>query len=910
MALPSSFTVPNARAVNQGGNPTKWTPYGAFADRKIITVYADFEVLFGAFENGEVDLTDWPVDPNKFASYGGNPDMFLTDGIAEFGIFELDINHHNQLFGVSQQEASGLAAPASPLKPTAAGTEVRRAIAHLLDKPDYENCSQCVFTPEHVDIQSPPAQGLLGNGVAVDSKLDASVRAEDCAAHSWFTPCDATTPPVSAYNLTPDAIGGAAFIGNTQNNVADHGYSGTNDLRASCDHFVAAGATISGGGSCVDVAAGTQKLSLGGDVGLYIRTHLARRGFGQILADSINWLFGPAGCSNAGNGCATKIRYGDPSTGSRNPVYFVISQVSDIVFRTAPARDDWQLYTGGWSLGSNPDHLYALYHSDFASDVCGGKKSVFAQNYMFYCSPDYDTQSENGQFAANLAAASSAFASAAVIAHRNVMTIPVYSGAGNRFVALQAWDGLVSQNGAGFQAGFWSEFNMRAKVPCTVVNEAGCYSPADSQFAAGGGDPSTIRRGFSQEVHKLSLFQATTVWDFEVLVELYDSMLASNPLTAGVGAQIMDWMTVSHTSTYDSVNDRTTQTWKLRKDLTFHNGQPVTADDVVYTILAYRDVPSANLQPSVANVISAVAASSRDVVVTLARRSPFYELNIGGLPIIPKSVWVPFCGAVPNDNSQCADPAFDPMQAGIMIGSGPWECRHIQTGVIGGTCTQTAGGQPGTQDVSLGGRVLLTKNEGYMRNPNLQGSSFQALSWADGDDSGKVDILDIAAAALNFGGASQYWDHTLFGVTDEQVDIGEIATIAFYFDHGITSPIAPGTMTGMAPLDPFGYDPAAGVGLYYEGTVKVGGNLLVEIHVLQGNAAALAGQLQVKLVPEGGVWGGTAFAGALEGANDIIFTIPAPAPGHYWLYLDYNNALARRANNDPLPGLPLEIIVS
>ncbi len=771
--LPSALTP--ARAVNQSG-PTLWQPFGPYANRVLITVYADFAAMFTAFENGQIDLTDWQVEsPVTQQTYGLNPDFFLTSAIDELGIFELDVNHHNSFMGVAQQENRVVDPFTSPStkQPTAAGIEVRRGIAHLLDKPDFVNVAALNGLAKYVDIQAPPAQGLQPGGNPQASQLSAALRAEDCAAHPWFTPCDASNPPVSAYNLSPDsnAVPGFAF--------ANHGYSGVNDLRAACDHFVAAGFTITGAGGCLAVAQGTAHLNSAGTINYYIRTHPPRKAAGQAIMTGLTNLFG---------GAAGTFLYGTNAA----PTYYTITQVSDIVFRTAPDKDDWHIYTGGWQLGSTPDHLYSLYYSSFASDDCGGKKSTFAQNYLFYCSPAYDQEGALGQFAANLADANTHFTNAAVIANRNVMTVPFYSGAGIKYVALNGWDGVVSQSGHGFQTGFWSLLNMRCK-PGYVATPP--YQP-------GAGDCTTIRRGFSQEVHKLSPFQATTVWDFEVIGNIYDSMLAVNPLTAGVGQQIIDWMTTKHTSSFDGTI--TTQTWTLRNDLKWHDGQPVTAADVVYTIKAYRDVPSANFQPSVANVIDAVALDTRTVKVTLSQQSPFFELNIGGLAIIPKHIWSPICGDPPSSASSCADPAFDPMTAGIMVGSAAYQCLNINTNAVGGSCTQTAGGAIGTQDVVLGGRVLLTRYNGYMRSsPTVEDSSLGRISWADADNSGKVDILDIAAAALKFGVNDAYWNHPIFGTDPTKVDIGEIATVAIYFDHGITSPFAPGALVGLGDMDPF-----------------------------------------------------------------------------------------------------------
>ncbi len=770
------------KAVNQSG-PTLWQPFGPYASRVVITVYSDFAAMFTAFENGEVDLTDWQVEiPTTQATYGANPDFFLTSALDELGIFELDINHHAPFLGIQMQENRGPDSFTSPStkQPSAAGVEIRRALAHLLDKPDLINVAALQGQGKYVDVQAPPAQGLSIGGAA-PSRLPAAILAEDCSEHPWYTPCDVDHPPVSAYNLVADSLPDpfAGFV--------NHGWSGSEDLRAACDHFVLAGISITpSGASCADVASGAAKLVSGGQtVKFFIRSHAPRKAFGTIIFDAMNYLFDQR---VAFNGCIS-----------------VQCIFSPVIFDTTD-KDDWNLYTGGWGLGSLPDHLYQVYHSLFASNACGGKKNTFANNYVFFCSPEYDQEASAGQFAPSVAEAAVHFSNAALVAHRNVMTIPVYSGAGLKYVALNGWNGLVFQFGKGFggDASFWSFLNMRCKDG---------FVPADGRYRPGGGDCSTIRRGFSQEVHKLNPFQATSAWDLEVLHGIYDSMLRVNPLTGGLGQQAIDWMTVRHTSSYDATVNVTTQVWTLRNDLQWHDGVPVTASDVAYTILAHRDVSCLGLLlPCISPVLGASAVDSRTVQVKLSGRSFFDELDIGTLPILPKHVWAPVCGDPASASSPCADPAFDPMSAGMMVGSGPFACVNVQTGQAGGTCTQTATGAPGTQDVTANGKIILTSFDGYSRGrPGLADSSIHKFSWADANNDGLVNILDIAGVALQFGLSDAYWNTgenpaapQSVGTDPSRVDIAEIATVAFYFDHGLVRPFTVSSTVGLNPdIDPF-----------------------------------------------------------------------------------------------------------
>jgi ABC-type oligopeptide transport system substrate-binding subunit len=769
-----------------------------------MTVYGDFVTMFNAFFDGKIDITDWQVLPSDESTIANNPDLWLSERQADPGIFEVDFNHHNSFMGVPMQENRDSDSFNSPStkQPTAAGIEIRKAIAHLLDKPSFIQGAQLQGRAEYDDIQSSPPQGLNVGG-ALPSKLPQSVLDEDCMAHPWFN--SGSCHPVSAYNLVANSLP------DPFDSFPNLGWSGPEDLRAACDHFVLAGFTITPAtATCADVAVGSGGAHLvpTGQVDFYIRSHFPRRAFGQIIKDAIDFLFGTPCTARFGTSCVK--------------TYFDIVQVTDVIFDTRE-KDDWHLYTAGWFLGFNPDHLYSLYHSSFASDACGGKRSSFAQNYVLYCDPEFDQQSAAGNFATNPLDSKLHFENAALRVHRTGMTVPVYSGANIRWAALNGWNwqpgtdsSLVVGLTSGFQRSHWSLLNMRPRPSAFTVCDssgqpAGCTR--DPRYLPGGGDPNLIRRGLSKQVVRLSPFTALTVWDFEILDQVFDTMLAVNPLTAGLTQQVIDWMTIRHSSSYDAATDTTTQTWVLRNDLAWHDGVAVTAGDVAYTILAYRDVPSSVFQPDVFRVISATALDSRILQVKLTGQSALYEFSIGTIPIIPKHRWAAFCGDPPSPNSVCADPSFDPMATGIYVGSGPWVCRNLLTGAVGGSCTTQPCPAPacsqGGQTVEIDGKVVFTRYDGYMRAVVPEGS-LHRFSWADVNNDAKVDILDIASAAFSFGLADPYWNTgqnpqaPSVGVDPTKVDIGELATVAFYFGHSLTKPSAPSQLNGLDPdIDPF-----------------------------------------------------------------------------------------------------------
>jgi ABC-type transport system substrate-binding protein len=291
-----------------------------------------------------------------------------------------------------------------------------------------------------------------------------------------------------------------------------------------------------------------------------------------------------------------------------------------------------------------------------------------------------------------------------------------------------------------------------------------------------------------------------------------------------VDGQVVDWQTTSHSSTFNPaevscntlngcVTGTTTTLWHLRNDAGFQDGTSLTATDVVYTILSYRDVPSLNFRNSVASVTSAVIVDPLTVQVKFQGPNPLEVLALGQLPIIPAHIWEPICGPIVNGGipsgptSQCANSSFDPMAQGIMIGSGPWKCvvpsGFPNAGHVGGSCIVNAG-VLGGQTMSVGSQVFLTRNTGFMRCcPDDPTSNLYKFSYADFNNLGRVDIIDIASVAFRFGQPDPYWVNSNIapGTT---VNIEDVAVVAFYFGNGITRPFTPSQLTGLDPqIDPF-----------------------------------------------------------------------------------------------------------
>jgi hypothetical protein len=109
--------------------------------------------------------------------------------------------------------------------------------------------------------------------------------------------------------------------------------------------------------------------------------------------------------------------------------------------------------------------------------------------------------------------------------------------------------------------------------------------------------------------------------------------------------------------------------------------------------------------------------------------------------------------------------------------------------------------------ITRDGRILLQANTFAARccptGPTATSSSLYKISYADHNNDGIVNILDLADVASHYGSADPYWvNSNIAGGTT--VGAVNLATVAIYFGHGITSPYSPSTLFGVDPqIDPF-----------------------------------------------------------------------------------------------------------
>ena len=186
---------------------------------------------------------------------------------------------------------------------------------------------------------------------------------------------------------------------------------------------------------------------------------------------------------------------------------------------------------------------------------------------------------------------------------------------------------------------------------CRLAQESGSPSgsgaPVPSSDATGG----TVRVGIGGSPDSLNpgnglLAEAYTLYEL-----VYDTPIAVN-VDGSFSPEIATEWTPS--------DGGRTWTMTIRDDVVFHDGTPLTAEDVAFSIQLYKDTPDFPYLPSYASYFKTIEAPDPTTVV-LTTKEPLgnFEANIVFMYVLPKHIWENVDDAIEFQNLE-------------MIGSGPF----------------------------------------------------------------------------------------------------------------------------------------------------------------------------------------------------------------------------------------------
>jgi peptide/nickel transport system substrate-binding protein len=237
-------------------------------------------------------------------------------------------------------------------------------------------------------------------------------------------------------------------------------------------------------------------------------------------------------------------------------------------------------------------------------------------------------------------------------------------------------------------------------TPATSGGDGGTATGGTVRIG-GGGYPDSLNPGNGVLSEAYALYEL-----------VYDTPIAVNAAGEYVPELATDW-SVSE--------DGLTWTMTIREGATFHDGEPLTADDVAFTIQLYRDTEAFPFLPSYAAPFETIEAPD-DTTVMLTTAEPLntFESYMAFIYVLPAHIWEAEADPVDFENAE-------------MIGSGPFSLVEAAQGEF----------------------VELASNADYWGTPpNIDGVIIRTIDNADARitalTTGEVDaIVEFPATAVS-----------------------------------------------------------------------------------------------------------------------------------------------------------------
>jgi len=708
-----------------------------------------------ASANPSIDIATAPLTIDVVPNFQSNPNLFITGAIAEHSYFEIQFHLGNNFWGVPMNFGNDPAhafCVANNSSSSCAGLNIRQGIAHLIDRNRFAVQDPAIIGGSAIDSPIQKSNGGLPstNPCSWDILTHGNQAGSNCVQGG---------PGGTAWHVAPvthAGPGGAVFLADTHDP----------DFCVAADHFVLAG--LASGHNAQSSTTGCILTGLNPAVGTHVVNFFIRNDnpprldIGTGLAQAICALFG--------NGYATacpQLTAGPPPPNQTFPGFFTSSTT---------VKPDWWIYTAAYLFTFPFDKsLYFTYSSHFVSGIpsiispagpCASDAapSISAANYMYICNPGYDALAQTMEFAPCLSDPSNicpgtskptAIAAGLQVEDyfgNETFTIPLFSQT-DPYGARSNLQNLVNNEGSGLAAGGFQFLDTWSTTP----TNAGATT-----------------QGFSESTISVNPYVSSTPQDSYIVGSIYDRLGTINPLASSQYLDWMSVNSGSPLPNSQLLyppppGTVSTIRFTLRGDMYFQDGTPVTAFDVAYSYLSLRATGSsigALAQPMTG--VTVVAKNQIDI--NLAGFGPFTKLSLSSLPILPGHYWsnaggsawdtarttcttmsgtacypVQYTlgprtfptgcgntgqpGCIPTVQASLAgassfpaanmnpDPTkivstFDPIAAGVLIGSGPWECNNTAGNSLGTGCAPGNKQNPGVSQ----SYVLQRFGKGFATN--------------------------------------------------------------------------------------------------------------------------------------------------------------------------------------------------
>jgi len=143
-----------------------------------------------------------------------------------------------------------------------------------------------------------------------------------------------------------------------------------------------------------------------------------------------------------------------------------------------------------------------------------------------------------------------------------------------------------------------------------------------------------IRIPVLKEPKTLNPYKITSGWDSFVIGLIYDTLLKED-----LNRNLIPWMAKEY-KVENLPNGTQIITFYLHENITWHDGKPVTAEDVAFTLNYFKEKKAPMFEPYLKNMIRAVAVDKYTVKVYFNITAAINLYNVGVLIyIIPKHIW-------------------------------------------------------------------------------------------------------------------------------------------------------------------------------------------------------------------------------------------------------------------------------
>ncbi|MGC4106764.1 MAG: ABC transporter substrate-binding protein [Thermomicrobiales bacterium] len=215
-----------------------------------------------------------------------------------------------------------------------------------------------------------------------------------------------------------------------------------------------------------------------------------------------------------------------------------------------------------------------------------------------------------------------------------------------------------------------------AASPIAYTGPVGTLSPDREAFMAAitekfqFTDPATTGGSLiyteTSDISTLNTIISSDVYSALIIGFLFDGLVATSPVDGSFGPGIAD--------SWEIAADGCTYTFHLNAEAAWHDGTPITADDILFTL--DRVLDPASLSPRTGDVASVVKSYEKVDdhtlnVVSFTPVAPFIDKTFNQFAILPKHIW---------ESVKPADMASDPGSTGSdvkrIVGSGPFTFKE------------------------------------------------------------------------------------------------------------------------------------------------------------------------------------------------------------------------------------------